>query len=117
MEGDVTALAREQAVGAARDQQLRSGHRVDVPQARVQLAERAGRHDPGVDAGTAQPLDVESDCAPAPDVGPTETDIEAFPDTFNPGYFLIKFALALLALLVLLQALLDAFGDGEREAS
>ena len=52
-----------------------------------------------------------------PGVAQSLAQLEAFPDTFNPGYFLIKFALALLALLVLLQALLDAFGDGEREAS
>jgi TRAP-type C4-dicarboxylate transport system permease small subunit len=34
---------------------------------------------------------------------------EAFPDTFNPGYFILKLAVALLALLVLLQAVVDAF--------
>jgi TRAP-type mannitol/chloroaromatic compound transport system permease small subunit len=33
--------------------------------------------------------------------------LEAFPETFNPGYFVIKVALFLLAVLVLLQALLD----------
>jgi len=33
--------------------------------------------------------------------------LEAFPETFNPGYFVIKLALFLLALLVLLQSLLD----------
>jgi TRAP-type mannitol/chloroaromatic compound transport system permease small subunit len=33
--------------------------------------------------------------------------LEAFPDTTNPGYFLIKVALWLLAGLVLLQAMLD----------
>ena len=33
--------------------------------------------------------------------------LEAFPETFNPGYFVIKLALFLLALLALLQALLD----------
>ena len=32
---------------------------------------------------------------------------ELFPDTFNPGYFLIKVAMALLALLVILQAIID----------
>ena len=35
--------------------------------------------------------------------------LEAFPETFNPGYFVIKLAVWLLALIVLLQALLDAF--------
>ena len=35
-------------------------------------------------------------------------DLEQFPETFNPGYFVIKLALVVLALLVLLQALLDA---------
>ena len=34
--------------------------------------------------------------------------LERFPDTFNPGYFLIKIAALLLALLALAQAVLDA---------
>ncbi|HLL26476.1 MAG TPA: TRAP transporter small permease subunit [Xanthobacteraceae bacterium] len=34
-------------------------------------------------------------------------ELELFPDTFNPGYFLIKCAMALLALLVIAQAILD----------
>jgi TRAP-type mannitol/chloroaromatic compound transport system permease small subunit len=34
-------------------------------------------------------------------------ELELFPDTFNPGYFLIKVAMALLALLVIAQAILD----------
>jgi TRAP-type mannitol/chloroaromatic compound transport system permease small subunit len=33
--------------------------------------------------------------------------LERFPDTFNPGYFLIKVAAVVLALLALLQAILD----------
>jgi TRAP-type C4-dicarboxylate transport system permease small subunit len=33
--------------------------------------------------------------------------LEAFPETFNPGYFVVKSAVGLLALLVLLQALID----------
>src|SRR5262245_48797804 len=33
--------------------------------------------------------------------------LELFPDTFNPGYFLIKVAMVLLALLVVMQAVLD----------
>jgi TRAP-type mannitol/chloroaromatic compound transport system permease small subunit len=33
--------------------------------------------------------------------------LELFPDTYNPGYFLIKIAMALLALLVITQAILD----------
>lgn len=33
--------------------------------------------------------------------------LDAFPDTFNPGYFVIKIAVALLAVLVLLQAVSD----------
>jgi TRAP-type mannitol/chloroaromatic compound transport system permease small subunit len=33
--------------------------------------------------------------------------LELFPDTYNPGYFLIKCAMALLALLVIAQAILD----------
>ncbi|MGE5615840.1 MAG: TRAP transporter small permease subunit [Bacillota bacterium] len=34
--------------------------------------------------------------------------LEAFPDTFNPGYFVIRLSLWLLAVLVCLQAILDA---------
>ena len=44
-------------------------------------------------------------------IGPTAlrsvVGLEKFPDTFNPGYFLIKVAAVLLAALALLQALLD----------
>ena len=41
--------------------------------------------------------------------------LEAFPETFNPGYFLIKASVWLLALLVLLQALLDLLLGPVRE--
>ena len=43
-----------------------------------------------------------------PIVAQSVRDLEAFPETFNPGYFVIKLALLALALLVLLQAFLDA---------
>ena len=33
--------------------------------------------------------------------------LERFPDTFNPGYFLLRIALVLLALLALIQAIVD----------
>ena len=39
--------------------------------------------------------------------------LEGFPETFNPGYFLIKLAVALLALLVLLQAIVDVLRPNE----
>jgi TRAP-type mannitol/chloroaromatic compound transport system permease small subunit len=43
--------------------------------------------------------------------------LEAFPDTANPGYFLIKIALWVLAGLMLAQGLVDVFGvRGERHA-
>jgi TRAP-type mannitol/chloroaromatic compound transport system permease small subunit len=35
--------------------------------------------------------------------------LESFPDTFNPGYFIIKLALWLMALTVLAQSLVDLF--------
>lgn len=41
-------------------------------------------------------------------VVPSLTALEKFPDTNNPGYFLIKLALWLLAGLVLMQAIIDA---------
>ena len=37
--------------------------------------------------------------------------LEAFPESGNPGYFLIKVALFLLALLVLLQAAIGVFRE------
>src|SRR5215472_18043529 len=42
-----------------------------------------------------------------PIVAQSIRQLEEFPETYNPGYFLIKLALFALALLVLLQALLD----------
>jgi TRAP-type mannitol/chloroaromatic compound transport system permease small subunit len=42
--------------------------------------------------------------------------LEAFPETYNPGYFILKIALLLAMLLVLLQALLDAFRRGPRQS-
>jgi len=42
-----------------------------------------------------------------PIVAQSVRQLEEFPETYNPGYFLIKLALFALALLVLLQALLD----------
>jgi TRAP-type mannitol/chloroaromatic compound transport system permease small subunit len=35
--------------------------------------------------------------------------LEGFPDTFNPGYFILKICVWLLALLVMLQAVVDIF--------
>jgi TRAP-type mannitol/chloroaromatic compound transport system permease small subunit len=41
-----------------------------------------------------------------PDIAQSTRLRESFPETFNPGYFVLKIALGLLALLVLVQALL-----------
>jgi len=38
---------------------------------------------------------------------------ESFPETYDPGYFIVKIAIVLLALLVLLQAILDVTRDAE----
>ena len=40
--------------------------------------------------------------------------LERFADTLNPGYFLVRAAALVLAVLVLAQALLDAFSSRER---
>lgn len=40
---------------------------------------------------------------------------EAFPDTFNPGYFLLKLAVAVLAAAVALQAIVVAAGTADPE--
>jgi TRAP-type mannitol/chloroaromatic compound transport system permease small subunit len=42
--------------------------------------------------------------------------LEAFPDSFNPGYFLIKLAMWLLALAMAVQSLLDLMAHGAAEA-
>lgn len=45
--------------------------------------------------------------AATPAVWQSVLQLEGFPETYNPGYFLVKIAAWLLALLVFLQALLD----------
>ena len=52
----------------------------------------------------------------APLVWNSVRQAEAFGETLNPGYFLIKLAVALLVMLVLLQALLDIAGAGNAES-
>jgi TRAP-type mannitol/chloroaromatic compound transport system permease small subunit len=44
-----------------------------------------------------------------PSVAQSVLQLEGFPETFNPGYFVIKVALLLLALLTLVQGVVDAF--------
>ncbi|HTT10297.1 MAG TPA: TRAP transporter small permease subunit [Burkholderiaceae bacterium] len=53
--------------------------------------------------------------ASAPLVWDSVRHAEAFGETLNPGYFLIKVAVALLAVLVLLQALLEIAFPGLEE--
>jgi TRAP-type C4-dicarboxylate transport system permease small subunit len=43
--------------------------------------------------------------------------LEAFPETYNPGYFVIRIALVVLALLALLQALAGALSSGDRDGA
>ncbi|NEX64359.1 TRAP transporter small permease subunit [Noviherbaspirillum galbum] len=59
--------------------------------------------------------------AATPAVWQSVLQLEGFPETYNPGYFLVKVAAWVLALLVLLQALLDLFapaapGEGVRDS-
>ena len=54
--------------------------------------------------------------AAAPMVWQSVLQMERFPDTYNPGYFVIKAAVALLALLVLLQAIVDVLRTREPES-
>ena len=48
-------------------------------------------------------------CAAWPTVVQSALELERFPDTYNHGYFLLRIALVLLALVALLQAIVDAF--------
>jgi TRAP-type mannitol/chloroaromatic compound transport system permease small subunit len=52
--------------------------------------------------------------AATPAVWQSLLQLEGFPETYNPGYFLVKVAAWVLALLVLLQAVLDLLPHGER---
>ncbi|HYM02963.1 MAG TPA: TRAP transporter small permease subunit [Stellaceae bacterium] len=40
-------------------------------------------------------------------------ELESFPETYNPGYFIIKLSAWLLALLALIQAIVDSCGRGK----
>jgi TRAP-type C4-dicarboxylate transport system permease small subunit len=51
-----------------------------------------------------------------PIVAQSVRQLESFPETYNPGYFVIKVALFLLALLALLQAVLEPFRDSDAQA-
>ena len=44
-----------------------------------------------------------------PSVAQSVRQLEGFPETFNPGYFILKLALLMLALLTLLQGVIEAF--------
>ncbi len=54
-------------------------------------------------------------CAGWPMAAQSVRQLEAFPETYNPGYFVLKIALLLVVLLILLQALLDAFQRRPRQ--
>lgn len=51
-----------------------------------------------------------------PSVAQSVRQLEGFPETFNPGYFIIKFALLLLALLTLLQGVVEVFRASDEAA-
>ena len=55
-------------------------------------------------------------CAAWPSVWHSTLALERFPDTFNHGYFLLRIALVLLALVALLQAIVDAFRPSGSDA-
>lgn len=52
----------------------------------------------------------------APMVWQSVSQLERFPETFNPGYFVIKTAVGLLVLLVLLQAIVDVLRKQDIES-
>ena len=51
-----------------------------------------------------------------PTVALSVATLESFPETFNPGYFIVKLSLLLLGLLVLAQALIELCAPGEPPA-
>ena len=58
---------------------------------------------------TPLPYDTIVIYAAWPSVAQSVGQLEGFPETFNPGYFIIKLALLLLALLTLLQGVVEVF--------
>ena len=54
--------------------------------------------------------------AVGPMVAQSVLQMERFPETYNPGYFIVKSAVALLGLLVLLQAIVDVFQGHDPES-
>jgi len=52
----------------------------------------------------------------APMVWQSVSQLERFPETFDPGYFIIKTAVGLLVLLVLLQAIVDVLRNQDIES-
>lgn len=52
-----------------------------------------------------------------PGVAQSVRQFEGFPETYNPGYFIIKLALLLLALLTLLQGVVDVFRVRDKTGS
>ncbi|MDD5250070.1 MAG: TRAP transporter small permease subunit [Rhodocyclaceae bacterium] len=52
--------------------------------------------------------------ATGPSVAQSFGQLESFPETFNPGYFLVRAAVALAAVLVAAQSLLDVWRDPQR---
>ena len=52
-----------------------------------------------------------------PGVQQSVLQLESFPETFDPGYFIVKIALLLLVALTLLQASLDAFRPMSTDAA
>lgn len=51
-----------------------------------------------------------------PDIVQSVHELERFPDTYNPGYFMLRVAVGVLALLALAQAVLVVFMPDERTA-
>ena len=51
-----------------------------------------------------------------PSVAQSVRQLEGFPETYNPGYFIIRIALLLLVLLVLLQGVVDVFRTRDESA-
>lgn len=54
--------------------------------------------------------------AVAPIVWQSVAQMERFPETYNPGYFVVKAAVGMLTLLVLLQAIVEVFRSNDPES-
>jgi len=104
------------AMAVTRATRARAHLAVDVLASRYSHATRVALERVAAVAG-AIPWAIFVLVAGAPMIASSIAQLEAFPDTFNPGYFIVKIAMGLASLLVLAQAVVDLARGNSAEMS